>query len=687
MKRTFGSTGGLESTATMHGTVFEHSFPDMQADLSRVHAPANKGVEPEHPGPTRDERRKVLDDQAQLLWDMQKDDGHIVFELEADGTIPAEYVLLRHFLGEVDAAREARIAKYIRSIQNPDGSWPLFHEGSGNISASVKGYWALKLIGDDVDAPHMARARAWILGQGGAAKANVFTRIMMALYREIPWRGMPCIPVEAILMPEWFPFHMSKIAYWSRTVLTPLLILYAKRARAENPTGRNIRELFVVAPELQRTWQINPTGSRIGEMFLLLDKALQTAEPFFPKGTRDRAIRKAEEFTLSHLNGQDGLGAIYPAMANAVMALRVLGYADDSPEMITARDAVERLMIERGEQIYFQPCVSPVWDSSLAAHALLETGERDDPRLIGMLDWLASKQVLDHVGDWAVRRPGLRPGGWAFQYENPDYPDVDDSAVVVMAMHRADPERYAENIDRGCEWLEGMQSRTGGWGAFDPENEHYYLNSIPFADHGALLDPPTVDVSARCVGCLAQVDPVRYADSIRRGIEFIKAEQETDGSWYGRWGANYIYGTWSALVALNGAGVDMHQPYIRRAVDWLKSVQHEDGGWGESLESYEDQGRGFNQPSTPSQTAWAVLGLMSAGETESPAVKRGIDWLAQAPREEGGARWHEPHFTGTGFPKVFYLKYHGYAAFFPLWAMGRYERVIASNERQVQWGI
>jgi len=636
---------------------------------------------------TREERLGILEERREALWDIQKDDGHLVFELEADCTIPSEYVLLRHFLGEIDAPREARIAKYIRSVQNEDGSWPLFHEGAGNISATVKGYWALKLIGDDPDAPHMARARTWLLGQGGAANANVFTRIMMALFRQIPWRGMPCIPVEAILMPEWFPFHMSKIAYWSRTVLTPLLILYAKRAKAVNPTGRDIRELFVVPPEKQRQWQINPTGSRIGEMFLLLDKALQKAEPFFPKGTRDRAIRKAEQFTISRLNGDDGLGAIYPAMANAVMALRVLGYSDDSPEMQTARGAVEKLMTERGEQLYFQPCLSPVWDTCLAAHAFLETGAETDPRLTHALDWLASKQVLDHVGDWSVRRPNLRPGGWAFQYENPDYPDVDDSAVVVLAMHRADPVRYAENIDRGCEWLAGMQSRSGGWGAFDPENEHFYLNSIPFADHGALLDPPTVDVTGRCIGCLAQVDPVKYADNIARGIAFIRREQEADGSWFGRWGANYIYGTWSALVALNGAGEDMSKPYVRRAVEWLKARQRPDGGWGEGLESYEDWGAGFARASTPSQTSWALLGLMSAGEVESEAVRRGIDWLARAPREEDGPRWEEAHWTGTGFPKVFYLKYHGYAAFFPLWAMGRYENLIASNDREVRWGI
>jgi len=635
----------------------------------------------------RHERRELVELQAERLWALQREDGHIVFELEADCTIPSEYVLLRHFLGEIDPAREARIARYLRGVQNGDGSWPLHHDGPGNISATIKGYWALKLTGEDVDAPHMARARSWIHGRGGAARANVFTRFAMALFGHIPWRGVPTMPVECMLLPRWFPFHLSKIAYWSRTVLAPLLILSARRARAVNPTGLGISELFLVPPEQERVYQVNPTGSAIGEGFLILDKMLKVVEPRVPSGLRERAVKRAEEFILSHLNGEDGLGAIYPAMANAVMALRVLGYADDDPRMKIARQAVEKLAIERDDDLYYQPCVSPIWDTALAAHALLESGTRDDPRLIAALDWLADKQILDHVGDWAVRRPGLRPGGWAFQYENPDYPDVDDTAVVVLAMHRAAPERYAENIERACEWIVGMQSKSGGWGAFDPENEHYYLNSIPFADHGALLDPPTVDVTARCIGALAQVDAKRFAAPIRKGIGFIRREQEPDGSWYGRWGANYIYGTWSALVALKGAGEDMNRPYVRKAVDWLKGRQRADGGWGEGLETYEPWGAGFARTSVPSQTAWALLGLMSAGEVEADAVIRGIDWLHDAPREAEGARWQEAHYTGTGFPRVFYLKYHGYAAFFPLWAMARYEGLMDSNEREVRWGI
>jgi squalene-hopene/tetraprenyl-beta-curcumene cyclase len=632
-------------------------------------------------------RADAIAERAGKLFDMQHEDGHLRFELEADATIPSEYVLLRHFLGEIDTEREARIATFLRDAQAEDGSWPLFHAGAGDLSATIKAYWALKLIGDDPDAEHMACARNWILAAGGAANANVFTRISMALFGQVPWRGVPVIPVEVMLLPRWFPFHMSKIAYWSRTVLTPLLILYARKAEAANPTGTDIRELFTVPPEKQKTYQINPTGSFAGKCFLLLDKALRFVEPAMPKGLREKSIRKAEHFTLSHLNGEDGLGAIYPAMANAVMALRVLGYSDDDPNMAIARKSIELLMEERGEGVYYQPCVSPVWDTSLAAHALLETGADDDPRLKSALDWLAGKQILEHRGDWTVRRPDVRPGGWAFQYENPDYPDVDDTAVVAMAMHRQGDPKYAMNIDRACEWLAGMQSKSGGWGAFEPENEHFYLNSIPFADHGALLDPPTVDVTARCVGCLGQVDPVVYADEIEKGIGFIRRAQEADGSWFGRWGANYVYGTWSVLVALKGAGVDMSQDWIRRSVDWLKAQQMADGGWGEGLETYEAGREGFARAATPSQTAWALLGLMSAGELDSEEVRRGMTWLETAEREPDSPRWREDLYTGTGFPKVFYLKYHGYSAFFPLWAMARYQSLSASNAREVAWGM
>lgn len=627
----------------------------------------------------------VVSSQRSALFAEQQEDGHFVFELEADTTIPSEYVLLHHFLGEIDIEREAKIGRYVRDLQSKDGSWPLFHNGAGNISASIKAYWALKLIGDDVDAEHMARGRAWILAQGGAATANVFTRVSMALFGQVPWRAVPVMPIQIMLQPLWSPFHISKVSYWARTVLVPLLVLFAKKAKAENPTGLDIRELFTVPPEKEKVYNVNHTGSPWGAVFLQLDKFLRAVEPSVLKAGKQKAIDTAVAFFTERLNGDDGLGAIYPAIANTVMAYRTLGYENDHPDMVTARAAVEKLLMERGDDIYFQPCLSPVWDTCLAAHAILESGDKDDPKLKASLDWLKGRQILDLRGDWSVRRPNVRPGGWAFQYENAHYPDVDDTAVVILAMSRQGSDDYAEAIERGCEWLIGMQSSSGGWGAFEPENEHYYLNHIPFADHGALLDPPTIDVTARCVGALAQVDYERYRKIIKKGVEFIKREQEEDGSWFGRWGVNFIYGTWSALVALKASGEDMKQPYIQKAVSWLKAQQREDGGWGEGLETYEPSLKGYGIQSTASQTAWALMGLMSADAVEDKAVQQGVAYLAHAPKD--GARWDEKYWSGTGFPRVFYLKYHGYAAYFPLWAVARYQNLMASNDRQVKWGI
>ncbi len=643
-------------------------------------------------------REHFIAEQRDRLTALQKPDGHFVFELEADATIPAEYILLKHFLdergGEAGLAREQSIAVYLRRIQNPDGSWPLFHLGEGDISATIKAYWALKLIGEPIDAPHMAAARAWVLARGGAAKANVFTRFALALFGEVPWRAVPVMPVEIMLLPQWFFFHMSKVAYWSRTVIAPLLVLYALKARAKNPTGQHIRELFIAPPEQHRPYNINPTGAAVGDAFLLLDKALRFLEPMFPKGLRRKAIDAAVAFFTERLNGEDGLGAIYPAMANAVMAMDVLGFAKDDPRLVTAKHAIELLVVERveahGPETYVQPCVSPIWDTGLAAHALLEaSNDSVDPAVKRALDWLKDRQILEVKGDWAVRRPNLRPGGWAFQYWNNHYPDVDDTAVVAIAMIRARDPAYDTAVARAAEWIIGMQSSNGGWGAFDPENEHYYLNAIPFADHGALLDPPTADVTARCISFLAEFDPDRrdpiVQESIRKAVEYLKREQEPDGSWFGRWGANYIYGTWSVLCALNAAGLGPEDGAVARAASWLAGQQRDDGGWGEDLATYDPARKGEAKESTPSQTAWAVMGLMAAGQVDSPATARGVQWLEQAPRD--GARWQEDLYTGTGFPRVFYLKYHGYAAYFPLWAVARYENLTKSNTRRVPHGM
>ena len=623
---------------------------------------------------------------ADALQRRRKPDGHFVFELEADATIPAEYVLLEHFLDRIDAELEAKIGVYLRGIQGAHGGWPLFHDGAFDLSASVKAYFALKVIGDDADAPHMRRAREAILAAGGAERTNVFTRAQLALYGELPWRGVPVMPVEIMHLPLWFPFHLSKVSYWSRTVIVPLLVLMALRPRARNPRGVTIQELFRTPPEQVRDYIRGPYRSAWGRFFKAVDSLLRVAEPWFPRAGRKRAIDKAVAFVTERLNGDDGLGAIYPAMANTVMMFDTLGYPADHPDAAIAWAAVRKLLVIEPERAYCQPCLSPVWDTSLAGHALAEVGVAEAGAATDdACEWLRQRQILDVVGDWAVRRPGLRPGGWAFQYNNAHYPDVDDTAVVGMLLHRNHDPAHAEAIERAREWVIGMQSSDGGWGAFEPENTHFHLNHIPFADHGALLDPPTADVSARCVSFLAQIGMAADDPVMVRALAYLRREQEADGSWFGRWGTNYIYGTWSVLCALNAAGVPHGDPMVRRAVDWLVSVQREDGGWGEDEESYGTAPHGRYKESTASQTAWAVLGLMAAGAVDHPATARGIAWLAATQKADG--EWAELPYTAVGFPRVFYLRYHGYRLYFPLLALARYRNLRRGNTGRVAFGF
>ncbi len=616
----------------------------------------------------------------------QRPDGHWVFELEADATIPAEYVLLEHFLARIDDGLERKIGIYLRAIQGEHGGWPLFHDGAFDLSASVKAYYALKAIGDDPDAPHMARARETILAAGGAERSNVFTRAQLALFGQVPWRAVPVMPLEIMHLPLWFPFHLSKVSYWSRTVIVPLLVLMALRPLARNPRGVQVQELFRTPPDQIRDWIRGPYRSAWGRLFKRLDSILRVAEPWFPERPPDSAVRKAVRFVTERLNGEDGLGGIYPAMANSVMMFDTLGYAPDHPDAALAWHSVRKLLVVQEDRAYCQPCLSPIWDTGLAGHAMAEAGEATDAACI----WLRGRQILDVAGDWAVRRPGLRPGGWAFQYWNDHYPDVDDTAVVGMLLHRQGDPAHAAAIERAREWVIGMQSHgggkfDGGWGAFDPENTHLHLNHIPFADHGALLDPPTSDVTARCVSFLAQIGLPAGDPVMLRALAFLRREQEPEGSWFGRWGTNYIYGTWSVLCALNAVGIPPEDPVVRRAVEWLLSVQREDGGWGEDEESYAAAPHGRYTESTPSQTAWALLGLMAAGQVEHPAVARGVRWLASTQRPDG--EWTELPYTAVGFPRVFYLRYHGYRLYFPLLALARYRSLRRGNTRRVAFGF
>jgi squalene-hopene/tetraprenyl-beta-curcumene cyclase len=618
---------------------------------------------------------RAIEEARDALIARQDQKGYWLFELEADCTIPAEYIMMMHFLDEIDTALQQKLCVYLRGAQAEHGGWPLYHGGGFNLSCSIKSYYALKLGGDPEDAPHMQIARAAILDHGGAASANVFTRIALALFGQLPWRGVPYIPVEIMLLPRWFPFHLDKVAYWSRTVMVPLFILCTRKPVARNPNKVHIRELFTTPPEQERDYFRRP-GFLI-KAFLAADRLGRMIDPLIPRRLRAHATKLAENWMLERLNGEDGLGAIFPAMVNALEAMVILGYPADDPRRVTAKRALQKLLVESPSTAYCQPCVSPVWDSALAVlamQAIDDTPSADAS--IRALDWLKSKQLLDDPGDWRVERPSLAGGGWAFQFANGHYPDLDDTAVVAWAMHQSgDPERYAESVDRALDWLVGMQSKDGGFAAFDADNTHYYLNKIPFADHGALLDPPTSDVTARVVTVLALIGRPKDKEALERALAYLREQQEPDGSWFGRWGTNYIYGTWSVLTALAQARIGSDDPAVHGAVDWLKRQQHGDGGWGESNDSYESKTQKI--ASTPFQTAWALLALLAAGEVRSDAARRGAEFLMRTRQEDG--LWRDPGFTAPGFPRVFYLKYHGYSAYFPLWALAAYRTLRRSG--------
>jgi squalene-hopene/tetraprenyl-beta-curcumene cyclase len=613
----------------------------------------------------------------QHLLKLQHDEGYWVFELEADCTIPAEYILMMHHMDEIDAGLQAKIANYLRAHQQEDGSYPLFLGGAGDISCSVKAYYALKLAGDPIDSPHMRKTRDWILAQGGAARANVFTRLMLAMFEQVPWRAVPFIPVEIMLLPKWFPFHLDKVSYWSRTVMVPLFILCSYKVKARNPQGIGVRELFTVDPMREKNYFAH-VKTPLGKGILALERFGRLLEPLIPNAMRKRATEMAFAWFSERLNGYSGLGAIFPAMVNAYEAMDVLGIPPGDERRRIAKEAIERLLVIDGDSAYCQPCVSPVWDTALVSLSLQEVNKYEESATTSAalkrgLRWLATKQVTDEPGDWRVNRPGLAGGGWAFQFDNPHYPDVDDSAVVAHAMAQAEDQDFDGTLDRAITWIGGMQSKNGGFGAFDADNTHYHLNQIPFADHGALLDPPTADVSGRCAMFLARMldrrpEMKRVVDDT---IAYLRAEQEADGSWFGRWGTNYIYGTWSVLVGFELAGVPSTDPSVQRAVAWLKSIQRPDGGWGEDNFSYHDSSyRGRFHTSTAFQTGLALLALLAAGECDSPEVSAGVEYLLRNQRNNGF--WKDACFTAPGFPKVFYLKYHGYDKFFPLWALARY---------------
>ena len=624
-------------------------------------------------------------------WFFSRQDpkGFWVAELEADSTLTSEYVMLRRFLGVEEREREAKAVRYLRSAQLADGGWPIYAGGPSEISASVKAYFALKLVGIPADEPFMRRAKDGILAKGGVASANVFTKITLALFGQYDWRGVPSMPPEIVFFPRRFYFSVYAMSYWSRAVLIPLLIVFAQKPLCAVEPTRGIPELFVVPPDRVNYRRVPPLKRDAAwftwrNVFVTLDRLFKAYDRLPIHPFRRAALRRAASWMLDHMKGSGGLGAIYPAMANSVVALRCLGYPVDDPLVVKALREIEALEVhemiadEDGEApaMHMQPCFSPSWDTSLLMNAMMEAGAtQDHPALLKAADWLISCQTRT-VGDWKVSAPEAEPGGWYFQFENELYPDVDDSAVIIMALAKLQmPDRMAQldSIVRGARWVLAMQGSDGGWGAYDKDNNHMVFNLIPFADHRALLDPSTSDLAGRCLEMLGVLGYDKTHPAAQRALAFLRKEQEADGSWYGRWGVNYIYGTWSVMAGLRAIGEDLSSPMVRRAVDWLEAKQNPDGGWGESCHSYADQATAGAGDSTASQTAWALLALLSAGVTDSLSVVRGVHYLLKHQRPDGS--WDERLHTGTGFPRVFYLRYHWYCQYFPLWALAMYRNL------------
>lgn len=643
------------------------------------------------PAPHAGTQPEAIDDairrsQSWFLARQDQSEGYWVWELEADTTLTSEYLMLRRFLDRVDPEREEKAVRYLKATQLPDGGWPIYSDGPSEISASVKAYFALKLAGVSADEPFMLRARKCILAKGGVTSANVFTKITLALFGQYDWRGIPTMPPEIMLLPKRFYFSVYAISYWSRAVLIPLLVIFAKQPVCRIPFEQGIDELFVVPRREIRYRSVPPLKwdrfwLTTRNFFIGLDALLKLYDRTPVGLLREKALRKAVSWMLDHLQGSGGLGAIYPAMANSLVALHCLGYDHHDPLVVKALREIEELEVtemitaggHRVEAMHLQPCFSPIWDTALLLNTLTEAGlPPDHPVLQKAADWLLSKQTRG-VGDWRVSSPQAEPGGWYFQFENELYPDVDDSAVVLMALSKvrtADAERQRLAIRRGYRWVMAMQGSDGGWGAYDKDNNRIVFNYIPFADHRALLDPSTADLAGRCLEMLGTLGYDIGHPAVAPALVFLKREQEDDGSWYGRWGVNYIYGTWSVLAGLRAISEDMSAPYVRRAVAWLESKQNSDGGWGESCLSYADLAQSGKGESTPSQTAWALMALMAAGDGESFSVARGIQYLLRHQRGDGS--WQEVRHTGTGFPRVFYLRYHGYCQYFPLWALAMY---------------
>jgi squalene-hopene/tetraprenyl-beta-curcumene cyclase len=615
---------------------------------------------------------KAVENGANYLLSVQAEEGYWHGELEADTTLESDYIYYLYVLGKADPDRIAKLANYVRQKQMPDGGWPIYPGGPSELNATCKAYFALKLAGDATNSAHLSKARAVVHKLGGLEHTNSYVRFYLALVGAVGWELVPAIPPELMLLPNWFYINIYEMSSWTRGIVIPMAILSALRPEFRLPEHARVDELF--NDPSQKTAAFNWSKQVLSwkNFFLIVDRGLKLYEKLPWKPLRNKAIREAKQWMLEHMERTEGLAAIYPSMMNSIFALMALGHGPDDP--LTFREIKEfsRFEIEDEKTIRLQPCVSPVWDTCIAMVALEEAGlPEDHPALVKAADWILSKQVLG-AGDWQVKNKDAEPGGWAFEFRNDFYPDVDDTAFVLMALQRVkfpDEKRMEGAMRRGIQWLLSMQNRDGGWGAFDRDNDRQFLCNIPFADHNAMIDPSTADVTARVLECLGRFGWTSKSPVVQKAVDFLTKDQSKDGSWFGRWGVNYVYGTSGVLRALETVSLTA-QEYCARAVAWLRQVQKADGSFGESLGSYEFPSTKGQGNSTPSQTAWGLIGLLAGADQNDPAIAKAAAYLVTQQNVDGS--WSEDDFTGTGFPGVFYLKYHLYKNSFPVYALARY---------------